>query len=685
MLFITAMINQAAYFLRMQLFLSPIFLLLLAMPWGLQAQSGSLLLIGGGTERPGMEGWNGTAFQWAVNQSQNRRVIFVTFYESSASDWMPEHFISDWGADTARNFVINSPQVADAQATYDTLMQYDVIYIKGGDQANYYETYNNTRTEQAISDKFSEGGVICGTSAGLAILGEVDFTALNGTVYPDECLIDWNNSYVTLADDFLPGLFGGTLFDTHFVQRGRFGRLLAFMANWQFTNGQRLTGIGLDDLTAMAVDSNRVGTVYGTGCANIYSLYPDTDFQREDGRFSIDSIQVRQLLQGCTIDFSDDRIAGFQQEAIPVSAEETQPCHLILTGSDPVDHNQAMTEHLINQIGDPADTLIIFTGEDQSLAKDYRSAFYARGAEQVMIYTASQAADEDDLLGERIGMSRKFVFVGNSLNNLKDFLGGEGTGAILRQRIAHPQVVSVFIGDNSRLAGQTVPMGYLDPGANYHATMSFQKGLGLLGTSVVMPNTYMNSDIYENTAAGVPYAMIKNELAYGIWLARSSYAEYRVENQKLYLETFGEYPAMVLRNRGTAAGFSQQTSRGADSQIPRQVAGFSQMNLSVLRPGKPYMMGHVKEEDTSTPVRHVKEQINRPLLYQDDGRLVVLWEDKTFSLKLIDMTGKVRYRNKYIVNRYVMNPRQVDPALYIAWLREKRTGVQKQVKVLIHE
>src|SRR5690606_14385596 len=128
----------------------------------------------------------------------------------------------------------------------------------------YYNNYKDTKTTQAVVDKFQEGGVIAGTSAGMAILSGVVFTAENGSVYPDEALQDFTDTGITLADDFLP-LFPGYLFDSHFTERGRIGRLLPFMGNWYINRGKKITGIGVDDRTAICIDENKNGYVFGTG------------------------------------------------------------------------------------------------------------------------------------------------------------------------------------------------------------------------------------------------------------------------------------------------------------------------------------------------------------------------------------------------------------------------------------
>ena len=71
-------------------------------------QSGSLLVIGGGSEESGLDGWNAEAYQWAVNQSENKKVAVISFTDNST--WLPEHFVSDWGANFSKVFTISTQQ-----------------------------------------------------------------------------------------------------------------------------------------------------------------------------------------------------------------------------------------------------------------------------------------------------------------------------------------------------------------------------------------------------------------------------------------------------------------------------------------------------------------------------------------------------------------------------------------------
>ncbi len=558
-------------------------------PGIISAQSGKLLLIGGGTEYGGSESWNGEAFEWAVEQSRNKKVALISYNVSDDPDWLTDHFISDWGAEDTKNFVIDSRHEADAQDTYDSLMEYDVLYIKGGDQYNYYSTYNNTKTEQAILDKYAEGGVICGTSAGLAILSEVKFTAENGVVYPEECLLNWDNQYVTLADDFL-NLFPGYIFDSHFSERGRFSRLLGFMAYWRFTENATIVGLGLDDMTAMGVDENNVGTVFGTGCANIYQVSDGQSFIQYMNSFAIDSLSVKQLLQGCTIDFNTGEINGFTEYIEPEQKEETGNINLLASGADILKKNKTLLENFVDKYGNSSDTILLLTGSRHTEANSFKNELQKLETGEIQIYSATSENTSNKELKEKISQSSKLLFVNLDDEEFGEFLQGSA-GEKLSERIHENGITSAFIGDDARWAGHTVIENYLESGASFHGELTFREGLDLLSETVIIPKTFDNSDIYENTATAIPYSMVKDTLTYGIWLTEDNHFEYSSEEEKTYLHAFGEAPVMIIKSNGTNTGFSEQTLRGLDDQTPRMIVGFEYMTLSLIGNDNKYKMG----------------------------------------------------------------------------------------------
>ena len=81
---------------------------------------------------------------------------------------------------------------------------------------------------------------------------------------------------VTLVRDFLHVHFlEHVITDTHFANRGRLGRLITFVARLAQEEGDAsITGLGIDQDTALVVDGNGKGTFYNRGKGHAWLVRP---------------------------------------------------------------------------------------------------------------------------------------------------------------------------------------------------------------------------------------------------------------------------------------------------------------------------------------------------------------------------------------------------------------------------
>ena len=553
--------------------------LTLVLPKSVTASSGFLLVIGGGGEKFTDTSWEREPYQWAVDQSENRRVAIISFY--SQSNALPDFFVSELEAAAAKNFLINSKQAADSQAIYDSLKTYDVIFLKGGDQYNYYQHYRGTLTEQAIREKFQQGGVICGTSAGLAVLGGVDYVAANASADPGEALENPLNRDITLENDFLP-MIPGVIFDSHFAERGRFGRLLGFLASWEMETGENLLGIGVDDATALAIDTSMVATVYGTGAASFYRAVSPGTFGIDGQKLVADSVEVMQLLHHCSYDFSTGTTTGLETQLEYSRVGETGNYTVLISGGNDLTSNIPMLEALVNGTGSPDDPILIVTRSVPATALEFQEQMTQLGATRIELGAATLSMAFDESLRSTIENAGKILFIDLNTAELLAFMSNGPTGEALTDRIRSNGMVTAFVGGLGGLAGKVLVEGADIEGASYEGGMIFSEGLGLLSETVVLTNTWESSSLYENRATAVPYAMVTNSLLHGVWLSQGNYLKYSPANGKTYFQGFGTTPVMILKNKAIYGDISDQTSYGDGKDHPRMVAGFDRMTLALL-------------------------------------------------------------------------------------------------------
>ena len=589
---------------------------------------GRVLIVGGGTEKNGPNSWSTPAYRWA---GEGKKVAIV----GTSTGSLAPYFVAFCNAASAKEFAIATFDSANSQATYDTLTSYDVIFFRGGDQYEYYNLYKNSRLLDAVNFVYNRGGTVCGTSAGMHILSSVVFTARYGSAYPDECIENPNNHYVTLANDFLQ-LFPGYIFDTHFAERARFGRLTGFLANYWLNRGAAITGIGLDDYTCMTIDETGLGTVYGTGCANLYLA--GTGYSLNGTKLLADTLNIIQLLQGCTYNFQTGQIgySSLDQQINTASLEESGNYTVLASGSDLLTDNLAMITNLVQFTGTPSSPILLLSG-DQALAGTFSNKLIESGASQVYIFNPVVQSGSDPILGDRILNAGKILFLKNNDQDFLNFLGTQN-GKLLQQRVRTDSTVSAFVGDNARFAGKTIVGNYLTEYASWYGELTFSRGLSLLRHTVIMPNTYLSSDMYENTATAVPYAMLKDTLKYGIWLTNHNYMKYAPVSGKALLTGFGNAPVMVIANAGSKAGFSSHNANGSGTTPPRMVAGFESLKLSLIDETTPYMMGVVQQAGVGEQQKGLAFFLSpNPV----DDQLTLTCEDHPVGWSIVDLTGKV--------------------------------------------
>ncbi|MGH8337273.1 MAG: cyanophycinase, partial [Gammaproteobacteria bacterium] len=150
----------------------------------------------------------------------------------------------------------------------------EAVFFGGGDQADYV-IWKKTPLAAAVQRVYDRGGVVGGTSAGLAILGQFAFDAVAGDRTHDVHTPDAVADPYEPAISFTEGMFDfpplrNTITDTHFAARDRLGRLASFMAVLVAsgrTAGGRISAIGVQERSAVVVDGTGVGMLLlqGTG------------------------------------------------------------------------------------------------------------------------------------------------------------------------------------------------------------------------------------------------------------------------------------------------------------------------------------------------------------------------------------------------------------------------------------
>lgn len=193
--------------------------------------------------------------------------VDVVILRTSGADGYNPYLMAMGGVDSVESIVLKTRAGASAPEVLDLVNRADVIFLAGGDQSTYIAMWAGTPLETAMKAAVARRVPFGGTSAGLAVLGQFDYSGANQSVSSAEALANPYDRNVTLDRSFLNALplMAGVITDAHLVARDRMGRLVTFLARLSadgWAGWQSLRGIGVDEQTAVVVDGD-MATVMG--------------------------------------------------------------------------------------------------------------------------------------------------------------------------------------------------------------------------------------------------------------------------------------------------------------------------------------------------------------------------------------------------------------------------------------
>ena len=224
-------------------------------------------LQGGGTDVA-------AAMQWMIDRVRGcadcPAKLDVVVLRSSGADGYNDFIYKMNGVDSVETLVIKDRTDASSAGVARTVRDAEVVFFAGGDQCNYVRYFKGTEVERGVERVHARGGGVGGTSAGLAVMGEVSYDACSGgSARSPDSLLNPYHADVSFTYDFFdwPPL-RGVITDTHFVERDRMGRLLAFIAR-QLRLGryERVAGLAVERETSVVVDKRGAARVMGKGPA----------------------------------------------------------------------------------------------------------------------------------------------------------------------------------------------------------------------------------------------------------------------------------------------------------------------------------------------------------------------------------------------------------------------------------
>jgi cyanophycinase len=220
-----------------------------------------LILGGGGTDVDAEFVW----MRQQLSTDASTRLGDVVVLRASGADGYTQYIYDLAPFNSVQTVLLPPPStLADLRLAAGLVDRAEAVFFAGGDQSRY-AAWAGTELMAAVQRVYNRGGVVGGTSAGLAMLGEYVYDARTGSATSAEALANPYAASISFTRGALSFPFlAGAITDSHFRPRDRFGRLAAFMARQQAAS---ILGIGVDEQTAVVVDKTGRATLLRQGAS----------------------------------------------------------------------------------------------------------------------------------------------------------------------------------------------------------------------------------------------------------------------------------------------------------------------------------------------------------------------------------------------------------------------------------
>jgi len=175
----------------------------------------------------------------------------------------------------------------------------DCIMFSGGDQSRIVDIIGGTEMHRILMHRFQiDKVVIAGTSAGAMAMSSEMISGGSSSESLFKGSVDMRDGM-----NFIPGL----IIDSHFIKRGRFGRLTEAVAKFP-----HLLGVGLAEDTGMVIKNCNHFTVIGSGMVIIFDpdslSHNNVEILPEGTPMTLTDLTVHVLAQGDSFEIDEKKI-----------------------------------------------------------------------------------------------------------------------------------------------------------------------------------------------------------------------------------------------------------------------------------------------------------------------------------------------------------------------------------------
>jgi cyanophycinase len=261
---------------------------------------GTLIAIGGNEDKGGESSENytldyineGILSHVVVESGGKDALIVVIPTASSIPDEVWNNYknaFAELGCTRVELLNIRELKDAESSRAISLLSRADCIMFSGGDQSKISNVFGGSTAEEILRKRVQEEAiVIAGTSAGAMMMSK----EMIAGGHTSEALFKGGvKMYKGLQ--FMPSL----IIDSHFIMRGRFGRLAEAVAQFP-----QLIGVGLAEDTGIVIKNRNQFKVIGSGMVVLFDAseltHNNFDILEEGTPMSMSNLKVHILANG---------------------------------------------------------------------------------------------------------------------------------------------------------------------------------------------------------------------------------------------------------------------------------------------------------------------------------------------------------------------------------------------------
>ncbi len=241
-------------------------------------------------------------------------LILIIPTASSIPEEVGKNYIEAFGKLGCKNLHvmdIRDREQSEDPENIDLMNRADCVMFSGGNQSNITRRISGTTLHDIMVDRYqNDSFVIAGTSAGAMCMSQEMITGGSST----ESFI---KGAVGMSDgmSFIPGL----IIDSHFIRRGRFGRLAEAVSRFP-----KLIGIGLAEDTGLVIKNCNMVEVIGSGMVILFDprklKHNNRDLVEQGAPMSLTNLKTHILANGDQFNIKKKKV-----KVHPLGYEVTDP------------------------------------------------------------------------------------------------------------------------------------------------------------------------------------------------------------------------------------------------------------------------------------------------------------------------------------------------------------------------